>query len=67
MSSESVSRGPATFETGSRYGTIENVVAIEDAGIGASIPLSDFEHRTAYYGRNAFTHDPERDEYRCPE
>ena len=55
------------FETRSRYGTIENVVAIEDAGIRAYIPLSDFEHRTAFYGRDAFTYDPERDEYRCPE
>ena len=50
-----------------KYGTTENVVAIEDAGIRAYVPLPDFEHRTAFYGRDTFTYDPERDEYRCPE
>ena len=50
-----------------KYGTTENVVAIEDAGIRAYVPLPDFEHRTAFYGRDVFTYDPERDEYRCPE
>ena len=50
-----------------KYGTTENVVAIEDAGIRAYVPLPDFEHRSAFYGRDMFTYDPERDEYRCPE
>lgn len=50
-----------------KYGTTENVVAIEDAGIRAYVPLPDFEHRTAFYGRDKFTYDPEGDEYRCPE
>jgi hypothetical protein len=50
-----------------KYGTTENVVAIEDAGIRAYVPLPDFEHRTAFYGRDMFTYDPERDAYRCPE
>src|SRR5215210_21672 len=50
-----------------KYGTIENIVAIEDAGIRAYVPLTDFEHRTALFGRDAFTYDADRDEYRCPE
>jgi hypothetical protein len=43
------------------------VVAIEDAGIRAYIPLPDFAHRRPFYGRDKFVYDEERDEYRCPE
>ena len=50
-----------------KYGTIENIVAIEDAGIRAYVPLTDFEHRTDFYGQDDFTYDAERDEYRCPQ
>jgi hypothetical protein len=50
-----------------KYGTTENVVALEDAGIRAYIPLPDFEHRSPFYGRDKFIFDAERDEYRCPE
>jgi transposase len=49
-----------------KYGTTENIVAIEDAGIRAYIPLPDFEHRRPFYGRDKFVYDEERDEYRCP-
>jgi transposase len=49
------------------YGTVENIVAVENAGIRAYFPLPDFEHRTAFYGRTAFTYDIARDEYRCPQ
>jgi hypothetical protein len=50
-----------------KYGTTENVVAIEDAGIRAYVPVPDFDHRTSFFGRDKFTYDPERDAYRCPE
>ena len=30
------------------YGTTENIVAIEDAGIQAYVPLRDFDHRTRF-------------------
>jgi transposase len=50
-----------------KYGTTENIVAIEDAGIRAYMPLTDFEHRTALFGRDKFTYDAERDQYSCPE
>jgi hypothetical protein len=50
-----------------KYGTTENIVAIEDAGIRAYVPLTDFDHRTAFYGQGDFVFDPERDEYRCPQ
>jgi transposase len=49
------------------YGTVEDIVAVEDQGIRAYVPLPDFDHRTPFYGASRFAHDPERDEYRCPE
>ena len=48
------------------YGTVENIVAVEDQGIRAYVPLPDFDQRTPFYGASRFTYDPERDEYRCP-
>jgi hypothetical protein len=49
------------------YGTIENIVPIEDAGIRAYVPLADFTHRTPYYGKDRFHYDAEQDVYWCPE
>ena len=49
------------------YGTVDNIVAVEDQGIRAFVPLPDFDRRTPFYGASRFTYDPERDEYRCPE
>jgi transposase len=48
------------------YGTAENIVALEDAGIRAFFPLSDFEARTPFFGKGKFSYDATRDEYRCP-
>ena len=48
------------------YGTVENIVALEDAGIRAYVPLPDFDHRTPFFGQDDFAYDAERDEYRCP-
>ena len=50
-----------------KYGTTENIVAIEDAGIRAYLPLTDFAHRTGFYGHDDFIFDSERDGYRCPQ
>ena len=50
-----------------KYGTIENIVAIEDAGIRAYVPLTDFAHRTNFYGQDDFVFDPEREDCRCPQ
>ena len=49
------------------YGTVENIVAVEDAGIRAFFPLPDFDRRTPFFGKGAFTYDAARDEYRCPQ
>jgi transposase len=48
------------------YGTIENIVPIEDAGISMYTPLPDWDNRTPYFGASLFTYDPETDTYRCP-
>jgi transposase len=49
------------------YGTVENIVAVEDQGVRAYVPLPDFDQRTPFYGASRFTYDAERDEYSCPE
>src|SRR5215213_8815602 len=48
------------------YGTTENIVAVEDAGIRAYVPLPDFDRRTPFFGRDKFVFDVEADVYRCP-
>ena len=49
------------------YGTTENIVALEDAGIRAFFPLPDFDARTPFFGKSKFTYDPGADAYRCPQ
>ena len=52
----------------SKFGTVENIMALEDEGIRAYFPLADTEHRKGpYYPLAAFAYDAERDEYRCPQ
>jgi len=50
-----------------KYGTIENIKAIEDAHIRAYVPLPDWEHKTPYYGPAQFTYDAVHDQYCCPQ
>jgi transposase len=49
------------------YGTAENIVALEDAGIRAFFPLPDFDARTPFFGKGAFIYDPGQDAYHCPQ
>src|SRR5215217_1487992 len=56
--------GQVTGDT--TYGTLDNIVAVEDAGIRAFFPLPDFDRRTPFFGKGAFTYDAGRDAYRCP-
>ena len=52
----------------SKYGTVENIMALEDEGIHAYFPLADTDHRKGpYFPLAAFAYDAERDEYRCPQ
>ena len=50
-----------------KYGTIENIKAIEEAHIRAYVPLPDWEHMTPYYGPAHFTYDAAHDLYHCPQ
>ncbi len=48
------------------YGTLENIVALEDAGIRAYVPLADPGKKTALFGKERFAYDAARDVYVCP-
>jgi hypothetical protein len=48
------------------YGTVEIIRALEDAGIRAYVPITDWDKRTCLFGREAFTYDAEADHYTCP-
>lgn len=49
------------------YGPFELIAALEDVGIRAYVPLSDWDRRPGVYGPSRFAYDPVRDEYRCPQ
>jgi transposase len=49
-----------------KYGTIENIKALEDADIRAYVPLPDWEHQRPYFGPAQFTYVAEHDHYICP-
>jgi hypothetical protein len=53
--------------TGDRkYGTEENLVAIEREQISAYIPSPDSDHRTEFFSVDRFHYEAERDIYLCP-
>jgi transposase len=49
-----------------RYGTADNIVAIEEAGLRAYIPLTDFDKRSPLFGKQRLRYDAEQDQYHCP-
>jgi transposase len=56
------------FVTGdTKYGTIENIKALEDAGIRAYVPLPDWEERYEVWSASHFRYEPQADQYRCPQ
>jgi transposase len=50
-----------------KYGTIENIKALEDAGIRAYVPLPDWEERYEVWSVSHFRYEPQADQYRCPQ
>jgi hypothetical protein len=50
-----------------KYGTRENVAALEKAGIRAYVAIPNFDFRdTGLFGPGHFYYDPENDHYLCP-
>ncbi len=49
-----------------KYGTTENIVAIENGGIRAYMPLADHARRPGCFGKQDFTYDVDQDVYVCP-
>ena len=58
---------PSQVTGDTTYGTVDNIVAVEEAGIRAFFPLPDFDRRTPFFGRDKFVFDAEADSYRCPD
>jgi len=50
-----------------KYGTVPNIVGLEERGIKAYLPTSDFSKRTKYYPAKLFQYVPENDHYICPQ
>jgi transposase len=50
----------------SKYGTEENIVALEDQHIRAYLPLPDLDHRTEFFSADRFRYEAECDVYICP-
>ena len=50
----------------SAYGTVENIAAIEKAGIRAYTALKGAGQGRPFFGKDEFAYDPERDFYACP-
>lgn len=50
----------------SKYGTTDNIVAIEDQRIHAYVPLSDAGRRPGLFADTDFVYDAEADVYHCP-
>jgi hypothetical protein len=49
-----------------KYGTVENIVAIEAQGIHAFVPLSEVGHRPGLFRGTDFTYNSAADVYHCP-
>jgi Transposase DDE domain len=55
----------ATGDT--KYGTIQNIVGLEEMEIKAYLPTTDLSKRTKYYPAERFQYDAENDQYLCPQ
>jgi transposase len=58
---------PRSVTGDAAYGTVENVAAVEKAGIRAYVALPKHDERGALFGKNEFVYDAEKDIYICPQ
>jgi len=59
-------RRPQQVTGDTKYGTTENIRAVEDMGMRAYVPLPDWEKNSSYFGTSRFQYDAEHDHYVCP-
>jgi hypothetical protein len=57
---------PRRVVADAKYGTVENIVAIEDQRIRAYVPLSEVGQRAGMFGERVFRYDADADVYHCP-
>jgi transposase len=58
---------PLEHVTGdTKYGTVEHIKAIEEAGIRAYVPLTECGTKPGLFGKQRFRYDAEQDQYTCP-
>jgi transposase len=57
---------PSHVTGDTKYGTIENIAAIEQQRMRAYVPLSEVGQRAGRFGEQDFVYDPAGDTYRCP-
>jgi hypothetical protein len=50
-----------------KYGTVANIVGLEQDGIRAYLPSADLTARTSFYSLKDFTYDTGRDLFICPQ
>ena len=57
---------PRQITGDTKYGTVANIVAIEDQGIRTYVPLSEAGQRPGWFDEQDFSYDPTADAYSCP-
>jgi len=57
---------PRQVTADTKYGTVENIAAIEAEQIRAYVPLSEVGQRAGVFGEQEFRYDPVADAYHCP-
>ena len=58
---------PKSATGDAKYGTIPNIVGLEQMGIRAYLPTSDLSQRTKFYPADRFHYEAEHDQYICPQ
>ncbi len=58
---------PRQMTGDTKYGTIENIKAMEDQGIRAYVPLPNWEERYEVWSASHFRYEAQADQYRCPQ
>jgi hypothetical protein len=50
-----------------KYGTVSNIVGLEESGIKAYLPTPELSRRSEYYSSDQFQYDAEDDQNICPQ